>query len=177
FGLLELASSCGASSPFPAIRAARLPRLARVFAGRLAHLLACICWLALSCHSVSDHRLLFDANTGEPRADAREKSLNESARWARNMFFSSERVANQNASIKVLRFDSVMRFSHRFLTASIALIATLASLRSAAGAQAFVIVDSQTGYLLEEQEPRKKLQIGSLTKIATASVVLDWAER
>src|SRR5436309_13356040 len=70
-----------------------------------------------------------------------------------------------------------MRFSHRFLTASIALIATAASLRSAAGAQAFVIVDSQTGYLLEEQEPKKKLQIGSLTKIATASVVLDWAER
>ncbi len=94
-----------------------------------------------------------------------------------NVFFSSERVANQNASIKVLRFDSVMRFSHRFLAASISLIATLASLRSAAGAQAFVIVDSQTGYVLEEQEPRRKLQIGSLTKIATASVVLDWAER
>src|SRR5213079_1895864 len=72
---------------------------------------------------------------------------------------------NQNASIKVLRFDSVMRFSHRFLAASISLIATLASLRSAAGAQAFVIVDSQTGYVLEEQEPRRKLQIGSLTKI------------
>src|SRR5213083_3272267 len=70
-----------------------------------------------------------------------------------------------------------MRFSHRFLAASISLIATLASLRSAAGAQAFVIVDSQTGYVLEEQEPRRKLQIGSLTKIATASVVLDWAER
>src|SRR5947207_8850042 len=74
-------------------------------------------------------------------------------------------------------FDPAMRFSHRFLTASIALIATAASLRSAAGARAFVIVDSQTGYLLEEQEPRKKLQVGSLTKIATASVVLDWAER
>src|SRR5213595_1882328 len=77
----------------------------------------------------------------------------------------------------MLRFDAAMRFSHRFLTASIALIATAASLRSAAGARAFVIVDSQTGYLLEEQEPRKKLQVGSLTKIATASVVLDWAER
>src|SRR5213595_1039804 len=77
----------------------------------------------------------------------------------------------------MLRFDSAMRFSHRFFTASIALIVTAASLRSAVGAQAFVIVDSQTGYLLEEQEPRRKLQIGSLTKIATASVVLDWAER
>ncbi len=70
-----------------------------------------------------------------------------------------------------------MRFSHRFLTISIALIATAAALRSAAAAQAFIIVDSQTGYVLEEQESRKKLQIGSLTKIATASVVLDWAER
>src|SRR5213075_3251293 len=44
-------------------------------------------------------------------------------------------------------------------------------------AQAYVIADAQTGYILEEQEPRKKLQVGSLTKIATASVVLDWSER
>jgi len=77
----------------------------------------------------------------------------------------------------VLRFDSLMRFSHRFLTVCVGLIATGAAVRSAAAAQAFIIVDSQTGYILEEQEPRKKLQVGSLTKIATASVVLDWAER
>ncbi len=70
-----------------------------------------------------------------------------------------------------------MRFSHRFLTICVGLIATAAAVRSAAAAQAFIIVDSQTGYILEEQEPRKKLQVGSLTKIATASVVLDWAER
>ena len=70
-----------------------------------------------------------------------------------------------------------MRFSYRFLTVPIALIATAAALRSAAAAQAFIIVDSQTGYVLEEQDSRKKLQIGSLTKIATASVVLDWLER
>jgi D-alanyl-D-alanine carboxypeptidase len=50
-------------------------------------------------------------------------------------------------------------------------------MRSAAAAQAYLIADAQTGYILEEQEPRKKLQVGSLTKIATASVVLDWAER
>src|SRR5205807_493879 len=49
--------------------------------------------------------------------------------------------------------------------------------RSAAAAQAYVIADAQTGYILEEQEPRKKLQVGSLTKIAMASVVLDWSER
>src|SRR5712692_951673 len=51
------------------------------------------------------------------------------------------------------------------------------SLRSATAAQAFVIIDSQTGYVLQEQESKQKRQVGSLTKIATASVVLDWAEQ
>src|SRR5881392_3155669 len=68
-------------------------------------------------------------------------------------------------------------FSHRYLIAFLAFIATAVTLRSAAGAEAFIIVDSQTGYILQSEEPRKKRQVGSLTKIATASVVLDWAER
>src|SRR5712671_3001025 len=58
-----------------------------------------------------------------------------------------------------------------------AFVAGASFVRSAVAAQAYVIVDAQTGYVFEEQEPRKKLQVGSLTKIATASVVLDWAER
>src|SRR5213596_4361873 len=70
-----------------------------------------------------------------------------------------------------------MHFSHRFLIVIFTFIASAAILRSAAAAQAYVILDAQTGYILEEQEPRKKLLVGSLTKIATASVVLDWAER
>src|SRR2546421_10656668 len=70
-----------------------------------------------------------------------------------------------------------MHFSRRFLIVIFAFIASAAILRSAAAAQACVIIDAQTGYILEEQEPRRKLQVGSLTKIATASVVLDWAER
>jgi D-alanyl-D-alanine carboxypeptidase (penicillin-binding protein 5/6) len=70
-----------------------------------------------------------------------------------------------------------MCFSHRFLILFIALIATAAALRPAAAAQAYIVVDSKTGYVLDEQEPRKKRQVGSLTKIATASVVLDWAEQ
>ena len=70
-----------------------------------------------------------------------------------------------------------MHFSRRFFILFFPFLASAASLRSAAAAQAFIIVDAQTGYIFEEQEPRKKLQIGSLTKIATASVVLDWAER
>jgi D-alanyl-D-alanine carboxypeptidase (penicillin-binding protein 5/6) len=69
-----------------------------------------------------------------------------------------------------------MHFSRRFLIVFLALLASASVVRSAAAAQAYVIADAQTGYILEEQEPRKKLQVGSLTKIATASVVLDWAE-
>ena len=43
-------------------------------------------------------------------------------------------------------------------------------------AQASIIIDAKTGYVLQAKEPRQKRQIGSLTKIVTASVVLDWSE-
>jgi len=70
-----------------------------------------------------------------------------------------------------------MHIPRGFLIILLDICATAAFVRSAAAAQAYVIADAQTGYILEEQEPRKKLQVGSLTKIAAASVVLDWAER
>jgi serine-type D-Ala-D-Ala carboxypeptidase (penicillin-binding protein 5/6) len=71
-----------------------------------------------------------------------------------------------------------MHLSRRVFIVFVTLLATSGSMiRSAAAAQAYLIVDAQTGYILEEQDARKKLQVGSLTKIATASVVLDWAER
>jgi D-alanyl-D-alanine carboxypeptidase len=70
-----------------------------------------------------------------------------------------------------------MRLSRRFLIVSSAFLVTTALIRPAAAAQAYLIADAQTGYILEDQEARKKLQVGSLTKIATASVVLDWTER
>lgn len=44
-------------------------------------------------------------------------------------------------------------------------------------AKAYAIVDAQTGHVLEQQDARDKRQIGSLTKVATAMVVLDWAEK
>ncbi|MBA2743225.1 MAG: D-alanyl-D-alanine carboxypeptidase [Chthoniobacterales bacterium] len=44
-------------------------------------------------------------------------------------------------------------------------------------AQAYIIVDSKSGYILDGRETRQKRQVGSLTKIATAMVVLDWAEK
>ena len=70
-----------------------------------------------------------------------------------------------------------MHSLRRFLIVFVAFLASASAFRSAAAAQAYLIADAQTGYILEEQEPRKKLQVGSLTKIATACVVLDWSER
>lgn len=45
-----------------------------------------------------------------------------------------------------------------------------------AGAEAWIVVDDQTGHILDSGSPNRKLQIASLTKIATAMVVLDWAD-
>src|ERR1700747_2520135 len=70
-----------------------------------------------------------------------------------------------------------MRLSLRFFIIFSIILASASVLRTATAAQAYVIADAQTGYILDEQEPKKKLQVGSLTKIATASVVLDWAEK
>lgn len=41
---------------------------------------------------------------------------------------------------------------------------------------AYVVADSSTGFVLESANAGKKLQIGSLTKIATSMVVLDWSD-
>ena len=41
---------------------------------------------------------------------------------------------------------------------------------------AYAVVDSASGHVLMAQAPNKKLDIGSLTNIATGMVVLDWLE-
>lgn len=43
-------------------------------------------------------------------------------------------------------------------------------------AAAYAITDSTTGFVLDQVRGDKKLPIGSLTKIATAMVVLDWSD-
>ena len=45
-----------------------------------------------------------------------------------------------------------------------------------ANAAAYVIMDSTTNHILDSANAQKKLQVGSLTKVATAMVVLDWAD-
>ena len=70
-----------------------------------------------------------------------------------------------------------MIFSHRIASVSAVLIAVWWAIPAALGAQAYAIVDSQTGHVLEGKQLTDKRQVGSLTKVATAMVVLDWAER
>ncbi len=59
----------------------------------------------------------------------------------------------------------------------IALLALLAStaICSAIAAESYIIVDAQTGFILGSKSGDEKLPVASLTKIATVSVVLDWA--
>jgi D-alanyl-D-alanine carboxypeptidase len=64
--------------------------------------------------------------------------------------------------------------TRRFTVIAVALL--FSAVRSAFAAQAFIIVDAQTGFVLQEHESKQKRQVGSLTKLATAMVVLDWAE-
>jgi serine-type D-Ala-D-Ala carboxypeptidase (penicillin-binding protein 5/6) len=67
-----------------------------------------------------------------------------------------------------------------FAATAIAVCASSVAMRSTSAAAltpSYLVVDSQTGHVLIEQNAREKRQVGSLTKIATACVVLDWAEK
>ncbi|MDQ2825342.1 MAG: serine hydrolase [Verrucomicrobiota bacterium] len=76
----------------------------------------------------------------------------------------------------MLRFHAAGMFLNRFFIVFFALAMLAGTIRSAGAAQAYIIVDSRTGHVLEERESKQKRQVGSLTKVATAMVVLDWAE-
>jgi D-alanyl-D-alanine carboxypeptidase (penicillin-binding protein 5/6) len=66
----------------------------------------------------------------------------------------------------------------RFLVALFSLLLLLPAGRAFAAARtAYVVIDAQTGFVLEQVDGRDKRQVGSLTKVATAMVVLDWAEK
>ena len=71
-----------------------------------------------------------------------------------------------------------MRMARPFYLTFIFLIAACVFPLHTASAQAaaWVVADSSTGVILDSSNPAKKLQIGSLTKIAMAMVVLDWVE-
>ena len=54
--------------------------------------------------------------------------------------------------------------------------AQAASEEGSRSAAAWVIADSTTGFVLDSSNAKRELQIGSITKIAMAMVVLDWAK-
>lgn len=59
------------------------------------------------------------------------------------------------------------------------LLACLCAFQASALAQdaaAYAVADATTGHILSAEKPTRKLQIASLTKIATAMVVLDWMD-
>ena len=71
-----------------------------------------------------------------------------------------------------------MAFRDFFLTAAV-LGAVCLSITTSFGedssASAYIVIDHHSGHVLKEFNANKKLQVASLTKIATAVVVLDWA--
>src|SRR3954451_3167250 len=68
--------------------------------------------------------------------------------------------------------------SRRLLATVFSFALLLPAVRAVEAARtAYVIIDAQTGFVLEQADARDKRQVGSLTKVATAMVVLDWAEK
>ena len=65
--VLEPSASGGSTHPFSPVWFERLCALARIFAGRLAHLLARLCWFAFSGCSLCDHCLFSHAPADQPR--------------------------------------------------------------------------------------------------------------
>ena len=68
--------------------------------------------------------------------------------------------------------------SRRLFATVFSLAFLLLAIRAVEAARtAYVVIDAQTGFVLEQAEARDKRQVGSLTKVATAMVALDWAEK
>lgn len=75
------------------------------------------------------------------------------------------------------RLTCAVIFSRLFSVGFATLLLLFGAEQTVRAAEAYVIADSQTGYVLDENESRDKRQVGSLTKVATAMVVLDWAAK
>ena len=91
---------------------------------------------------------------------------------------SSDKAVAENIDAIKLQpiFAAVTNFRRSFALFSFFVLA-LFNAGKALGAQAYIIVDSKSGHVLQEKDSKQKRQIGSLTKVATAAVVLDWAEK
>ncbi|MBA3543768.1 MAG: D-alanyl-D-alanine carboxypeptidase, partial [Chthoniobacterales bacterium] len=71
----------------------------------------------------------------------------------------------------------MINFLRQILFLGVALALMAGGVTSARAAAASITIDNQTGYILEKFHADEKRQVGSLTKIATAMVVLDWSTK
>ena len=72
-------------------------------------------------------------------------------------------------------FFRICSIALAFVVYSLNLPVTRAA-ESAAGVEAYTIIDNETGHVLESANGSKKRQVASLTKIAMAMVALDWCQ-
>jgi serine-type D-Ala-D-Ala carboxypeptidase (penicillin-binding protein 5/6) len=86
------------------------------------------------------------------------------------------RVAYLPPIVTMGGFNEMRMIRYLFLATFVAAASLPSAVRAQAPAAAYSIVDATSGFPLEASNPRKKLQVASLTKIATAMVVLDWAQ-
>ncbi len=70
-----------------------------------------------------------------------------------------------------------MNFLRKILCLLVGLAFFLGAAAPLKAAEASITIDSKTGFVLEKVQADKKRQVGSLTKIATAMVVLDWSTK
>jgi D-alanyl-D-alanine carboxypeptidase (penicillin-binding protein 5/6) len=86
--------------------------------------------------------------------------------------------AKQTPPVNVLRFFGVViKVPHKVALYALVFISALGAVSRLQAAVASITIDAKTGYVLERFSDDKKRQVGSLTKIATAMVVLDWASK
>lgn len=62
------------------------------------------------------------------------------------------------------------------LAAALVLIGLQPSGSAQSSQTCYMVADGASGYMLASSNPNRKVQVGSLTKVATAMVVLDWAD-
>ncbi|MEO7723386.1 MAG: serine hydrolase [Chthoniobacterales bacterium] len=70
-----------------------------------------------------------------------------------------------------------MKFLRKILCLLLVSVPFLGAASTGRAAEASITVDAKTGFMLEKVQTDKKRQVGSLTKIATAMVVLDWSTK
>ncbi|HEX8372897.1 MAG TPA: serine hydrolase [Chthoniobacterales bacterium] len=74
------------------------------------------------------------------------------------------------------RRSSIVLTSILFVTFLLAVGSVSRAAENPYGVAAYTILDNETGYILESSNGIEKRQVASLTKIATAMVVLDWCQ-